>query len=333
MKYLFYAHTHTLFLTALGVVNYLKLKPEDVIFLYTRNYANKSIKIPYKEIDLSDIFSDSMKNGEEFYFWKLNKLVTKVDDLIAEEISEDYIAYLPHVGVFLPQVLATNKYCKGIRFVEEGLNCYSSSLGIRKNTWREFLKRLYSFGVNSYKRYWFSDSPFFHEFLKKRYNLPTELFGISFNSFFSLNEKKHVVKWPNIQTGFSLDASNPIYIFEAAIEQKFASKDVYLGAVRIMIIETAKYNNYIKFHPGQSEENKNTIRQYFLERNLSITELPFTVPFELIMVEYPMLEIIGFNSSLLLYGKLFNHKVVSYDSLLMNDSLYIHYKKTVDYVL
>jgi hypothetical protein len=333
MKHVFYAHSHTIFLTALGTVDYLKLNSEDVIFIYTRNYRNKSIAIPYKEIDLSAVFSDSMKNGEVFYFWKLNKLVKKVDNLIAKEVSGDYLAYLPHVGVFLPQVIATNKYCKGIRFVEEGINCYSSSLGVRKKTLREFLKRLYSFVVSYYYRYWFSDSPFFYEFLKRRLHLSTELFGISPNSFNSLNEKKHIVKWPNIHTGFSLDVSNPIYIFEASIEQKFVSKEVYLDAVKIMISETARLENYIKFHPAQAEENKNIIRKYFLDRNLSIKELSLTIPFELVMVENDRLEIIGFNSSLLAYGKLFNHRVISYDSLLMNDSLYIHYKKTVDYKL
>lgn len=331
MKHIFYAHTHTLFLTALGAVEYLKLKEEDVIFIYTRNYKNTSINIPYKEIDLSAIFAGSMKNGEVFHFWKLNRLVHVVDQIISKEIGSDYLAYLPHLGVFLPQVLATNKYCKGIRFVEEGINCYSSSLGVRKNTLREILKRCYSTAVNQYRRYWFSDYPFYYDFLKTRFVFLTELFGIAPNSFLSLCETKHIVKWPKVRTGFKLDTSNPIYIFEAAIEQKFVSSAVYLAAVKTMIDETGKFMNYIKFHPGQSEENKNMIRQYFFDLNKEITEIPQNVSFEIIMTKYSKLEIIGFGSSLLLYAKNLGHVVSSHENLLIDDFLYKRYKEKVNF--
>nr|WP_315143083.1 polysialyltransferase family glycosyltransferase [uncultured Flavobacterium sp.] len=331
MKHVFYAHSHTLFLTALGTIEYLNLIPDDVIFIYTRNYTNEFIKIPYKVIDFSSIFSDSMEKREKFYFWKLNRLVKKVDNLISNEILGDYLAYLPHVGVFLPQVIATNRQCKGIRFVEEGTICYSSSLGVRKKSVREFLKTLYSFCVNQYKRYWFTDYSFYYEFLKVRFNHSVQFFGVSDRSFGSFNNKTHVVKWPYVQTDFRLNTSNPIYILEAAIEQNFVSKEAYLKAVQIMISESVSSDNYIKFHPAQNEENKNKIRQYFLDQNKNIIELPQNIPFELLMSQHLNLDIIGFGSSLLLYANFLNHRVLSYEYLLLNDSLYSRYRKTIDF--
>lgn len=331
MKHLFYIHSHTMFLTALGTIEYLQLKEEEIVFLYTRNYKSTIIPISFTQIDFSDIFADSMKRGEEFFFWKLTKLIKQVDERLATVVPNEYVAYLPHVGVFLPQVIATNSHCTGIRLIEEGIGCYSSSIGEQKDTLREVTKRLLSFVVNQYRRYWFTDQPFYHKFLHKRLLLETETFGLSLDTYRSLSYKKNIVKWPIVNTNVSLDLSYPIFIFEAAIEQKFVSELKYLSSVKIMLDQAFKTKNYVKFHPAQSESNKQIIKGYFEEKNVDLIELPIDTPFELILLQYKNLKIYGFGSSLLLYAKNLDHQVTSFEKLLLNDTLYLRYKKILDY--
>jgi hypothetical protein len=331
MKHVFYVHSHTLFLTAIGTINFLKLEPKKVIFFYTRNYTKKNINIPYKGIDLSEIFLDSMKAGEVFYFWKLNRLVKIIDILISKEVTEDYIAYLPHVGVFLPQVIATNKSCKGIRYVEEGMLSYSSSLAGKKRSVRELAKQIFSFLFTHYNRFWFTDKVFKHYFFTKKFLYTTQTFGVSLESFKALQFKKNIVKWPTIEKQYQIDPSIPIFILEAAIEQKFISKDIYLSAIEKIINFSKSEVNYVKFHPAQSEGNKNLIRQYFAEHNKNIIELSQDFPFEMLLLQYENLNIIGFGSSLLFYANNLGHTVTSFEYLLMKDILYVRYKKAVDF--
>ncbi|GAB2642894.1 hypothetical protein GCM10027035_41150 [Emticicia sediminis] len=320
-----------MFLTALGTVEYLKLKEEDIVFLYTRNYKSTIIPISFTQIDFSDIFADSMKRGEEFFFWKLNKLIDQVDKRISSVVPNEYIAYLPHVGVFLPQVIATNLHCTGIRLIEEGIGCYSLSIGERTSSLREITKRFLSFIVNQYRRYWFTDQPFYHKFLLKRLLYETETFGLSLDTYKSLSYKKNIIKWPNIKTNVNLDKSFPIFIFEAAIEQKFVSEPKYFSSVKIMIDQASQATNYVKYHPFQSENNKQTIRGYFKAKNVELIELPTDTPFELILLQFKNLNVFGFGSSLLLYAKNLGHQVQLFEYLLIDDPLYFRYKQLVDY--
>ena len=43
MKHIFLIHSHTLFLTAMGVLDFLKIDKEAVVFLYSWHYSNSLI--------------------------------------------------------------------------------------------------------------------------------------------------------------------------------------------------------------------------------------------------------------------------------------------------
>ncbi|MDI9873359.1 polysialyltransferase family glycosyltransferase [Flectobacillus rivi] len=331
MRHLFYIHSHTTFLTALGTVSFLNLKNEDVVFVYSRNYKNTIIPITFAQVDFSDLFASSMKRGEEFFFWKLNKLVEQVDHKLSTVINNDYVAYLPHVGVFLLQAIATNEHCKGIKFIEEGIGCYSSSIGLNKLTFRESLKKLFTYFTSGFRRYWFTDNMFNVSTLKKEYRNHVETFGISAETFSALPHKSNIITWPSIDVEVHIDTDFPVFIFDAAIEQKFASKEAYLSNTKLIIEKFAKHKNFVKFHPAQSEDNKRIIKDYFFVNNFVLIELPGNIPFELILLQVNKFNIIGFGSSLLYYAKRLGHSVISCEYLLMKDPKYIRYKKLIDF--
>lgn len=331
MKHLFYIHSHTTYLTAVGVIESLQIQAEEIIFVISRNYKNTFHHSLYKEIDLSLTFKDSM--DEPFKFWKLNKLVKYVDSILEKEVNDKYLAYLPHVGVFLPQVLATNKNCRGIRFIEEGSCCYSPRIEIKRYPIKEIIKILYSQVFTQFKRFWFTDFVFYHEFLHKRKEVETELFCISQKAYEYLNYKKHIVQWPTIKIDDTLNQQYPIFIFEAAIEQKYAEKEIYLDRVKKVIESESEEVNYIKFHPAQHKANIEVIHSHFKRLGKQVIDLPNDVPFELVILNQKDLKIIGFGSSLLLYAKSLGHQVKSFESLLLDDPKYKEYKKVCDFVI
>ena len=57
MKHLFVINSHTTCMTALGVIDYLHLNKDDIIFVLVRNYKNILIQGKYKEIDMSWAYS------------------------------------------------------------------------------------------------------------------------------------------------------------------------------------------------------------------------------------------------------------------------------------
>ena len=53
MKHLFVIHSHTSFLTAMGTIEYLNLKEEDVGIAWSRNYHNILYNSNYKSEDIN----------------------------------------------------------------------------------------------------------------------------------------------------------------------------------------------------------------------------------------------------------------------------------------
>ena len=71
MKHVFLIHSHTVFLTAIGVIRRLSLKVDDIIFVYFRNYNNSIIPISYLIIRLDEEYDISNHlSAFKFYQWK-----------------------------------------------------------------------------------------------------------------------------------------------------------------------------------------------------------------------------------------------------------------------
>lgn len=333
MKAIFYIHSHTCFLTTLGVIEYEALVPSDVIFIYTRNYKNDLINIPYVVFDYSDYFKKIVESG--FNFLKINQIVIEIDKKIEEDIGDSYLVYLPHVGVPLMQIIASHQLCKGIAFIEEGVGSYAPNLLKPSTSIREIVKSFYSLIIPSSGRFWFTYSIFKLQYKTKTRFSALKSYAISKDAFLNLDGVITVkVDWPKTKVDVQFNQDYPIFIFDAAIEQNFATRDSYLLISRQMISQNSKSKSYVKFHPAQSKENIKIIRSYFSEFSVDCIELPQNIPFECILTSFKNLSIVGFGSSLIFYAKLLNNHIVSYDQNLQDiDSKYKRYREYFDYQL
>lgn len=330
MKHLFIAHSHTVFLTAVGVIEKLNLDKKDVVFMYTRHYKN-SLNFPYKYYDYSDEVEESYHifisfTHKHYLFSKKqhDKTIKIFDDFIKEQIGEEYCLYLPHLQTPAYQIMATNDKCVKCAFLQEGARIMKD-LARSENTWYFTLynKIVLRNETRMWKCYrWFPDknAPFKKEI--SAYVFDKEYYG-------DIPSETTIIKWPNVKLHINLNTQYPIFALEGAVELGQISKKTYMNAVNNLIKTCGKEYNYIKFHPAQTESIKKEYLKLFKDKGLKVIELPMDIPFELIVSSFKGLTVCGFGSSLLFYAKVFGHNVISHENELLTSFRYRFHVRNV----
>lgn len=298
MKHVFWIHSHTLYLTALGVINTLHLPQEDVIFLLREHYKFYNMPDEISIYDLSDI--------DDILLWKdtqesLSKKIKQLDKFIEEKIGEEYTFYIPHLMAKLWQVIATNKLCSDIKFVQEGI--IDSCTGDGRNK-KRVLKTLFSkIFIRNLGRVW-KTYPHGWDFRPLGVPRISESFAISIGLFSKLNCKHTIISWPKSESPLKLREDGTYFVFESLIEQKFIERNIFMQATENMIKKYAGTYNYVKFHPVQEQENKKYIKSLFSKYGYTVEVLPDDVPFEIILASQPHMKVCGFTSSLIFFAAL-----------------------------
>lgn len=322
MKYLFLIHSHTLLLTALGVIEKENIKDEDVYFIYYRNYST-DLTIPYHTYDYSEeventyyiMFSWSRKN---FTLNKKlrNKLVSTFDLFVDNEINDEYNLYCSSLDAPVNQIFATNFKCKECFFIQEGGRCMRPEMSNQI----PFVWRVYNrFIMKNERRLWKATNWFPNE--KTLYNRPITAYAFDKGYFCNSPTKLIMISWPKIDVNVHLNEHWPIFTLEGAVELGQISKNDYIKAVEKLIRKHSKDNNYIKFHPMQSEKMKIFYVNLFKKYGKEVEILPQNIPFELILTSHVGLTCIGFGTSLLFYAKALGHKVISEENELIKSSI------------
>lgn len=331
MKHLFLIHSHTMFLTSMGVIEHLGLKDPDVVIINFRHYHNPRLGFNYKSYDFTETVEESYHiffsySRKHFLIDKKqrNKIVDAFDDFVDNIIQEDYRLYVPQLQSPSFQILATNEKCEEVFFVQEGARIMYDCIN-DKNKWyfRLYNKLFMRNEDRMWKAYnWFpkKDSP---------YNKPITAFAFDKSYFGNAPSKTILVSWPKVKIDIHLNTEYPIFIMEAAVELGQVEKHVYRKCLDKLIEECGGKNNYIKFHPQQSKETQNQIIEMFLQKGKKVEKLPMDIPFELILAAYKNLTVCGFGSSLLFYAKTFGHKVISHEQDLMVSPRYRLYSKNI----
>ena len=331
MKHLFLIHSHTVFLTAMGVIEKLKLSNENIIFVTLRNYNPPTIGIKYKCYDLSEIFEEGYHiffsySRKHFLYNKKNRddVVNKLDSFVDKYVGNDYYLYIPHMQAPVFQILATNKKCIECFFLQEGARVMYDLI-TNKNKW--YFSLYNKFVLRNETRMWKAYA--FFPCKDAKYKKTIKVFAFDKHYFGNLPKETILVSWPKLETGIRLDSSFPIFVLEGAVELGQVEKNVYMHAVEKLIMEYGKANNYIKFHPQQSNSTRNMILDMFKNNGKNVEPLPMDVPLELILSSHENLTICGFGSSLLFYAKSFGHIVVSNEKDLMVSPRYRMYCKNI----
>jgi hypothetical protein len=325
MKYLFIVHSHTVFLTSIGVINYLKICDEDIRFIYVRKYQNSIYKKPSKMIDLSNEYD--LCNASLIHYWRFRKVWKSVDINIESFIGEKYIAFIPHPRNYLYQLFISNKKCEGINYIQEGAFA-PNKLFKKKMGLKSFIYLVSNFFLFPFykHRIWVSTHWLLPSFITK--NKKIECYAISPNIFNKLDCNMHIIEWPNLKIDGEKNLEYPFFVFDSSIEHGIVEKKVYMEATKKLIQEKAESVNYIKFHPAQQHENMCLIKSFFTCANKVSIELPADIPCEAYLSTYENMKIYGFNSSLLIFAKQLHHNIFSFESeLLKNSKKYIPMEK------
>lgn len=321
MKHLFLIHSHTTFLTSLGILNQISLKPEDVAIVYIRNYRNDIIPMPYKSLDLSWAFMyPSIKK-----FFRFNHFIKKVDGLMDELVASDkYIMYASFPGnVRLYQVIYSNFKCVGFNYIQEGALIFKKVFEKDKLPlkYRAFDLLLRAFTNN---RMWCSHNkwtvPPFNA--SKLYRQP-ECFALDKNFFKYTGYITNEIEWPSfdiVKSDYAINPQIPCFIFESSVEMGVIEDDIYMECVEELIRRKGEKSNYVKFHPYQSEFNKKRIMEMYKKGDYEVEELPMNVPFELYLSSYKGMKVYGFMSSLVVFAEQLGHITYSMENDLLKKS-------------
>lgn len=310
MKHVFVINSHTTFLTSMGVIPYLDLNDDDVIFIYIRNYKNTITQIPYKSIDATKL-ALSYKDITSNY----DTIIRTTDSFIYQEIGTQYNLYVPHFWHYFFQVLYTHPFCRRVSYVQEGgpayTNLYETQVSLLERLRLFFwlaVRRKRTFECKWYKR----------GIIYKQLKLDS--FAINSTYFKHLPSDNHIVEWPSQKVDITIDNSHPIFIFDGYVTNGLVEKDVYLSLCQDIISEQASSNNYVKFHPAQTDEERKTILQFFSDKDCMAEIMSDDIPMEYIIIQFRKMKYIGFTSSLLYYAQDYGHTVVSYEKRLLSSS-------------
>lgn len=323
MKHIFFAHSHTLTLSSLGTIEYLKLNHKDCIFLCTRNYIMPEGITDCKVIDANDVYNEFNK-GLSGTLLQNYRDIKRFDKFLYEWTEgDDFFFYPPHLGGFFI-LFSSNKKCKKVSFVQEGAHTISGMFINNLNLFqkiRRWLSSLKHYGT--FRKYacngWYTDGclPF-----QKKINV----YATSESFFKYMPQEKivyHQISWPICNKKLHIKYPDaPIFIFDGFVKNGVVDKDTYMSACKRIIKENYKELNYLKFHPAQVQEERNLIMSFFTNLGVKIEIFPETDPFEFYITNCKNMTIIGFSSSLLIYAKDAGHKVIAHSSWLLESSLY-----------
>jgi hypothetical protein len=326
MKHIFLIHSHTLFLTSLGVIEYLKLDKDQVIFIYSRNYKTM-IETSYLTIDMSEecencfhaILSFSRKNYRIDKKLKKN-IINKVDKTIDIYVTDNFKLYIPHLQIFFCQIFATNKKCIGCNFIQEGGRVMYNLLTDKNLLFFRLYNAVF---LRNEKRMWKTASWFPSK--NCRFNKPIRVYAVD-NSFFNnFVDDCHIVKWPRLEISYNIETEYPIFVYEGAVELGQIERHHYFNAIKKQIDDFSSKKNYVKFHPAQTDKAKKIIKNFFMEKEKEMIELPMDIPFELLIISNTNLNIYGFGSSLLFFSRAYGHNVTSNEEYLLISKRYKYY--------
>lgn len=323
MKYLFLINSHTTFLSAIGTIDFLGLKDEEIRFGFIRHYKNTLYEFKSPTVDLSWAF-------EYPFFSKIlqyGKFIREIDVIISNITGDDdFIMCASFPGnIRLYQIIFSNKRCVGFKYIQEGALPFEK-VYLNKKT---FIYRVYGRVLRFFyhNRLWSSHGVWtIPDFLSDKLRIPTECYAIDDDFFRNLDCKLNIIKWQSIdmdKTKYAIHPEFPCFVFESSVEMGVVEKEVYMECTKMLISQKAESKNYIKFHPYQQEENKQEIIKLFNEFAYKTEILSMEVPFEFYLSSYKSMKVYGFNSSLLVFAQNLGHDTYSLeDELLRRSKIY-----------
>jgi hypothetical protein len=300
----------------------MDIKSENISFILYRNYQNKYEKTSDSH-DLSGIYNilDDMQRKKQLWDHAhqnmISAIIKDIDNKILSLSKDEFNLYVGETWNALVHIFATNRNCKRINYIEEGLSCYFDSI------WKDTsfrLKKICKFILlklfrTKSNRAISLGGPFNQLFFLHQ-NKP-EFYTSSKNGYNLVKYKRHIIPLV-INTKISLEYDYAIFICDGITKNFNIEIKSYLEAIKIIFRDFHHVNNlYIKFHPWQDSNERKQIVDLFTLLCISTIQLDDDIPLEAVFLTERR-EIIGIASSLLYYGKLAGCKCFCYNSILQN---------------
>lgn len=322
-KHVFFVFSHITFYIAKSIQSYLGLEEEQVLYLTGRNYQNYYHQL--NTISFDQEYKKLYKLNEKNFF-KGWPVISRIDEKIDFYISEEYCLYIPHLRNPLFQIIASNRKCREIHFIEEGSLAYLKQPYIEpKEKIIKYLRRLIVFIFNHFKLYglgrYYKISHFEIDFFKK--SSVHLFFTISDYGFKYIRHHK-VIKLPFYKDEEILlshiNLSYPILIFDAW--RNLNDYSILELAFKTLNSKLLLNRFNIKFHPEQNKEQRKRLIILLNQNNIDFNIIPDEIPLEQIFIKTSNHTIIGFMSSLLNYADMMGHKVISLGKFYKLDAAY-----------
>lgn len=321
MKHVFLIHSHTLFLTAMGVLDFLKIDKEAVVFLYSRHYSNSLIEPGCKTVEVTDLAD---RQEQLLDNRKRKGLLDEIDKLIDHVAGSSFVLYAPHFAMVFAQALYTHKKCVKAAYIQEGGMIYRKSI----TTHLSFRQKLRCFVADKLYRHtnriWRAYGWYMPVKLNKQRDLDS--YAISDEYFKYLPSTNHIIRWPHVDMPLAIKDNAHVFVFDGFVKNGLVEQEFYLDKCKKLVDKFAQPFNYIKFHPAQSQEECDTIKSYFDRQGRKYEVLDNSIPLEIVLASTSGLSVIGFGSSLLYFARDLGHIVHCMDRWLHGSPLYMQYK-------
>lgn len=310
MKHVFVVNSHTTFLTSMGVVSYLGLQVEQVVFVYMRNYKNSVAKVPFQTIDATSLVN-SCANISSCYA----ETISRVDGFVEKNIGAKYNLYVPHLWHYFFQLLYTNPLCRRVSYVQEGgavqTKVYDTNVALFEVI-KSFV-RLAIFRKRTFECKWYRTGIIYKQ-------LTLDSYAVNNVYFHCLPSRNHIVKWPKVQLDLQIKSESPIFIFDGYVKNGLVEPEIYMKLCNELISENSHAHNYVKFHPAQTCDERKAIIGSFKKNHKQVEVMSDDIPMEYIIIQFKNLTFVGFTSSLLYYAHDFGHNVICKEALLLKAS-------------
>ena len=329
MKHVFVIHSNITYLAVLGVMIKENIHQEDVVIvsqMYEREVPIKCHR--FKQIPLGKLLLHPFS-----IFSEVKRIDSYVESLVHHE---KYIVYVEALYPF-HSVIATNKLCVRINFIEEGFSAYPNTMSFDSHTMnydkssfrylslKDRFRDLYSLmkgypirlhAIPSFFNAYYDNSQItFYGFGEDAFN------GVSNKVQISLRDVKDNFQWESLLLLKDVD----IWLGTNCCTRENYPIEKYLAAIHKGMIQTMKEKNrkrvLIKFHPVESEESKKTTIALFENNDIEVQIIPNDVILELELFNADNIRIYAIDTSILIYASFLGISCTSLLYLLEDFSL------------
>lgn len=323
-KHVFYIQNYTTYIAANSIITSQNLPLENCHFLFGRGFKLFSNIVSFSELSPYNI-------KYKLAFWKswkkLYQYKKEIKKIILNSLDKDYIFYFPLTNFYAVRMIADHKKCVSINAIEDGASAYWSKTERKRIIFKStFISFAYS--IKIFFNHYFTYLPINIISYHRYYNRYDKYFTLGEDGF--IGYKNRIILKAEINNKPPEEYLNIKYVYAPAalVEKNIVKKEAFKNSLRVLFSKIIKINSeksksfkvHYRFHPLTSSSKQN-LKEYKDVLN-EFSEIEFVE----IPKEYSLEDILYYNnatlisdiSSLSLYAKSFNKKILIYNDIVLS---------------